>query len=68
MQWIGGALGLALVAATSGGLDTGTENVGLLTTDVKAGSLALAALATLAAAIAAVTVARPWRARLATTG
>jgi EmrB/QacA subfamily drug resistance transporter len=66
LQWIGGALGLALVAATSGGLDTGGGNAGSPADGARTGFLALAALSTAGAVLACHRLARLRRARLAT--
>jgi len=68
LQWIGGALGLALVAATSGGLDTVGADTGSLADGARAGFLALAVLTTAGAVVACDGLVRVRRARLATTG
>jgi EmrB/QacA subfamily drug resistance transporter len=52
LQWIGGAFGLALVAAVSGGLDTGSGEAGSLAQSVQAGFLACVVLAAVGLAVA----------------
>ncbi|HET9243339.1 MAG TPA: MFS transporter [Gaiella sp.] len=66
LQWIGGALGIALVAATSGGLDTAGADARSLSDGARAGFLALAVVTTGAAMVACHGFVRVRRARLAT--
>jgi EmrB/QacA subfamily drug resistance transporter len=52
LQWIGGAFGLAIVAAASGGLDTDAGDAGVLAERIRTGFLACTLLAALGVAVA----------------
>jgi hypothetical protein len=61
LQWIGGAFGLALVAAASGGLDTSAAGNGALFAGVRAGFAACTVLASLGVAVSCAGLARARR-------